>query len=635
MPVPQQNTGSPTTVEEAREALGDVVVGSGPPPVFGETFDSLPPELVRAYNRVENIRSPEIQECIRSALTSASNTPQGHEELYLYLNYLYERHTGAVEAHLGGGSTGWITPEVTDPRNVGDRRTNLLVPMGFEITYHAPVPKKYQRDELQNSLSALDEISRVLNIRDPENEDERVVANATGTFAGGSRLNLSFMGSEGSGVEFDSHTIAWPPNGEPTDDSIPEPDPDALTLAQQESDHLFGDYSDPDSLVPVPQETVERAAEEMEENELQAETEQNEEMSEQMESPMSVDDVEPIEPSRETIDRATEGLDPARRSEVEQAIRNVYAAGGAPVAEDSGTVRNVIGRPGGVRRVERDVHFYVNKMKKLLDTAGIKTMRVYKDSGCVEIASEVLRTWPKVTKWFSSVDAIARKYRYKPWRRSVSSGGMHVNIGIDRTLPNWRLGYLNFFILVAQHPEINWVFNDPGDNSTANSLPTNMVFMRFLHTIMERNNQDLTTSQLEVIWGHIAKRGLGGRGHALGIRGNRYIEMRTFEMPRSPHEFRDMVEFVNALLKFSIEVGEWGILLPFECDLLTEDTDEIEERGYRLSEQGPLHYPNLMWTAECEFNKLLRGVGLDPKRYRKYVRRNYHRRRSHGVEYML
>ena len=103
-------------------------------------------------------------------------------------------------------------------------------------------------------------------------------------------------------------------------------------------------------------------------------------------------------------------------------------------------------------------------------------------------------------------------------------------------------------------------------------------------------------------------------------------------MVRSPQELADIIELYNEMLGFCMEIAEWGMLLPLEVEVpVGHITEEAEERGYILptEKEAVLVFNDLMWQGETVFNQLVRDLGLDPKRYRKYVRRNYHVRRGH------
>jgi len=288
------------------------------------------------------------------------------------------------------------------------------------------------------------------------------------------------------------------------------------------------------------------------------------------------------------------------------------------------------------RRVEKNTQYYTDKLKRILKDNGLMEgygSKVYKDGATVvEVCSPVHKNWKSMRDWFSVCDRLAKQYGYLPWKRTSGGGGMHLNISYNKTVKNWKLAYTNFFILIANHPELNWIFNEPSDDHTANALIGDKRFIEAYHECAN-NNFYLTDD----IWNSFAV--CGGKDVAINAKDAEHFEIRTFEMVRSTSDFKDVIELYNAMLGFCMEVAEWGIMIPLDVDIpVPYRSAVVEERGYLLPddrEENTLVFDRLMWSGESKFNELLRGLKLDPKKYRKYVRRNYHARRGdpYGEKY--
>lgn len=288
-----------------------------------------------------------------------------------------------------------------------------------------------------------------------------------------------------------------------------------------------------------------------------------------------------------------------------------------------------------LRRNRRTRHTTLDQVKDFMYNHGIIRKkqfghRIYQDGDCIEVCSPVHRSFASIREWFGKVHPAMRLMKMSTWSRKSGGGGMHVNISYNKDLPNWKLAYANFFMMVANHPEINWMFNEPSDNHTARCLASDNRFMEVVHKLKQRGWQwdDSLWPSLEVC---------GGKSVAINGKDEYHFELRTFRMVRDVSELMDVVEFVNSLLAACAEIASWGVLVPWELELPTSYCSEAEDRGYPMPDDSYLLvYDERMWTADSEFYTLLRDIGLDPAKYRKYAKRNYMSRRAHpyGKKYM-
>jgi hypothetical protein len=255
---------------------------------------------------------------------------------------------------------------------------------------------------------------------------------------------------------------------------------------------------------------------------------------------------------------------------------------------------------------------------KLRDNFKEKPARIYNDSGLIEICSPVHKTSKDLYSWFDDIDETCKNYKMMPHHRKKGSGGLHMNISYNKDLDKWRETYINFFIMIANYPEINWILNEPSDNRTANSLQRCGTFVRAMYHIhaMEKKEE----YNIEKVWKFFE--GTGGKSYAISGKDAYHFELRCFEMPRTKQEMQDFLDFADRLLKFCHKIATEDIIIP----LLNHPISIFD---------GSIIYDEKEKTAVKDFNRLLKTIGLDPDRYRKYVKRNFKVRRDHyGKAYL-
>lgn len=281
------------------------------------------------------------------------------------------------------------------------------------------------------------------------------------------------------------------------------------------------------------------------------------------------------------------------------------------------------------------VDVYIKKLRRLLQNTGLMDgygSRIYKDAGNVlEVCSPVIKTKSGISDWFYKVHAVAKSIGLVYMPKKVTSGGMHINMSFNKSAHNWRLAYVNLLTIFANHPEINWVFNDPGDLDSAKCMALNSRYQKAYHKLFKN---DMILS--DEIWEDFSV--CGGKESAINIKDGHHFEVRTFQMPRSEKEMIDMLDFLNSLVEFCIWSASCDLVVPLEIGVPDMVCERAEDRGYFMN--GDEHkrcYLSKMWSGEEDFKFLLKTIGLDPARYRKYVRRNYQVRRAspYGKTYMV
>ena len=284
-------------------------------------------------------------------------------------------------------------------------------------------------------------------------------------------------------------------------------------------------------------------------------------------------------------------------------------------------------------RQTRDIYYYTERIKKYLADEGLNGFgsKVYRDCGnAIEVCTPVHKTWESMEEWFIKTDAFAKKNGLLSWKRTSGGGGMHVNISYNKTVPNWTLAYTNFFILIANHPELNWIFNEPSDNHTANAFVRHTYFIKPYHE-MTKSDYKLT----DKIWEKFQE--CNGKQYAINVKDSFHFELRTFEMVRSVKDLEVIVKLVNGMLKYCMELASRDVMLKLEIECPVSFMGEAEERGYILNEQPIMIFEERMMNAVSSFNKLVKLVGMDPTSYRKFIQRNLYKRRKapYGKKFMV
>ncbi len=270
-------------------------------------------------------------------------------------------------------------------------------------------------------------------------------------------------------------------------------------------------------------------------------------------------------------------------------------------------------------------YFIAEKIEEQLQNTNWEfCSEAHNDCGAIEIPSPIFKTVGEIKKFYTYLDKkIVSKYGLLSRREDTTGGGGHVHVGIPLHLINNRKKLSHFLFSLyrdmTNRPYLNWIFNDWGDNETANSLlsidPT---------TISRLLKKDTSSySKLWALFNGISKNSymysltavinefsyLSGE-HAICVNDNYdkpTIEFRIFDSKRNWQEVIDHVEFADKYISYIARQSKKGIRV------ISEIKHKNELKKYSKSK------------AIKEFNKLLVLIGLKPKRYKKYLS-NLHNR---------
>lgn len=242
----------------------------------------------------------------------------------------------------------------------------------------------------------------------------------------------------------------------------------------------------------------------------------------------------------------------------------------------------------------------------------------YNDCGAIEIPSPIFKTVDEIKKFYTYLNKkIVSKYGLLSHRKDTTGGGGHIHVGIPLHLINnsKKLSHFLFSLYrdMANRPYLNWIFNDWWDNNTANSLlslhTTRISFLlregissysilwAILNAIYNDNYYDKPTSVLREF------SNMDG-DYAICVNDSHdkpTIEFRIFDSKRNWQEVIDHVEFADKYISYIARQSKKRIRV----------VSEIKHKN------ALKRYPKN--KAVKEFNKLLRLIGLEPKRYKKYL----------------
>lgn len=156
--------------------------------------------------------------------------------------------------------------------------------------------------------------------------------------------------------------------------------------------------------------------------------------------------------------------------------------------------------------------------------------RIYEDCGnVIEMVTKPI-PYDLIDDVTKSIYDLGEKYHLTAHDENKGGGGLHFNIDTNKTNLNHNI---NVARLLHNLPQLNWIFNEPSDNITANSL----------YFTKNKNGAFNDYSLLRSLFNTKSK--------AINFRNSgEYYELRFFEMPHSHEEFLLYKEFVIRLVDY-------------------------------------------------------------------------------------
>lgn len=317
---------------------------------------------------------------------------------------------------------------------------------------------------------------------------------------------------------------------------------------------------------------------------------------------------------------------------------------------------NVDGRDWGLGTASKICDAVKQRVKEKTSKSKIAG-RVYIDQSVLEVCSPVHKNWQDMSDWYDWMYTQAKEFKLRPFNPKKGGGGGHVNTSIPYVSKGKKKKkVMNFAFMrnmitdIANRPYINWVFNDPSDNHTANCL----WWYGSTRNMYEKFESSKDAEKLQLI------REISGRGYAIRVKDDFHFEFRCFDMVRNKKDLIDYAKFVSAYTRWIMEKTEAGEVISiderlrplmgtkksklssrlFEISSRITDTEDRVTQGEQCKPEEPVETItcfNDMKSVISEFKALLVTLGLQYKDYRRFVERNLKVRMQepYGKEYLM
>ncbi len=249
---------------------------------------------------------------------------------------------------------------------------------------------------------------------------------------------------------------------------------------------------------------------------------------------------------------------------------------------------------------------YSRKLEKELDKRQRWNRETHRDGdGIIECPSPIHKNWNDMLTHYRVLTKAAKKVGLVTHKGDEGGGGGHIHMCIPQKMSTEdRLRFLSrIFLDMARRPYLNWIFNESVDVLNANSMLTSLEGFKFISTLMDKHYFNIYDYNCLI-----------GCTKDYGIRFKAdydTIEFRIFDMPRDEQTLEEYIEFANAYFSFI----EKDMSYPSSCSV---DLYSLSNTSYDIFRDKK--------HVIKEFNILLRELGLNPARYKKYIDRNYQER---------
>lgn len=247
-----------------------------------------------------------------------------------------------------------------------------------------------------------------------------------------------------------------------------------------------------------------------------------------------------------------------------------------------------------------ELDVYEEKLSKSRFAKGCSL--IYIDGPCIEICTPVHQSKSEVLKFFKKMKSEATKLKLDARPTEMASGGLHINCAIpnNTNIKGLPRGFGNKFMRnlitdMANRPYLNWVFNDPMDTENANCLYGNHDAIKYINHVKYFHYTDIRT-----------------KDYAINVKDKNYFEFRIFDMVKTEYELSSLIDFVNAYMRYIYKIT----LAKKEIKKSPIITDVMIEKEIFLIQPE---------VAEDEFNKLIKKLGLNMRRYKRFLK-NMHLR---------
>lgn len=257
------------------------------------------------------------------------------------------------------------------------------------------------------------------------------------------------------------------------------------------------------------------------------------------------------------------------------------------------------------------------KLPKKYKQCGVKAVV---DQHCIEVPSPVFKSTASMEKFYLTLASLFKQHNFIPQHAATVCGGNHLHFGIsdDRVFKNLVRDF-------TRRPSIPWVFTQPDDTDSCNnfvwdindiSLSKKLTAFGFGNEFNWITGNVIFEGETELEHIYLSNKinaiSLNNLNFVRGKLKKCTIEFRCIEAPRSLAEFRDQYEF---FIRYMDYIRSIPVYLPAVKPRTKAELQQVT----RLE-------------AAIGFNNTLRMLGLSPKRYEKYLKRNLYPRWELGRE---
>lgn len=242
-----------------------------------------------------------------------------------------------------------------------------------------------------------------------------------------------------------------------------------------------------------------------------------------------------------------------------------------------------------------------------LRAAGYKSFelgRAYVDGHCIELPSPVFASSGDALRFYRIAKSIFRKHKITPQNPLTVCGGNHLHFSMRSE------GHTSRVVrdLVSRY-FLPWVFTQPDDTDSCDNIIANKAMLRmqkfedlgFLpcREIYDAKAYSYLTGATKAYYLFHPKESLVSVSER-GVDSAQVVEFRGVEAPRNECEFADQFNFFNAYVRWA---------------------ERREPKKFRFMSRAEFNRITPKQAVK-EFRKLCRKIGIDPRRYDKYIRRN-------------
>lgn len=248
------------------------------------------------------------------------------------------------------------------------------------------------------------------------------------------------------------------------------------------------------------------------------------------------------------------------------------------------------------------------------------------NDGCLEVPSPIHKSLRDAEVFYKRLIKATRGLNVSPRIIRVDkrgaetyegTGGGHVHVEMPKS-HRARVSFLKQLIpIVANRPWLNWVFNEFMDEDNANALIFRSRVLHYL-TIGTFEEDALGYRTEDPYIGMTEMLNSGDYAISLGnLRAT--VEYRFFDAPRSWRQSKEHIEFALALTKFALKKVK-----------LKAPPEELLPSLVAIGDMGSFGkaYTNVR-SVEVLFKELVKTLGLDWRRYKKYLK-NFEDRLAFG-----